>query len=168
MAIPWVAMSKQIIALMVGVSSVVYGLLLCTMIAIVLARRWNLDIVLVRYPSEPRRRSSLSETVIIEDSPLPTMTKSSPFPETPVPSRRICRAGRAGARRVCRHKRPMTMVYDPLSKGNCGIMVILKAANMKISAKSIAHMRTILAEKVREGFMHNQKAAGWDIREVVT
>ena len=105
--------------------------------------------------------------VIIEESPLPTKSWSSPF--QPTPKRKCIRgpARRGGSARMKSHRKKVSLCWNPPSRFDCGYLCVLRAAHLSTSPWAVQQLRSETSIKVKEGYVHDHERAGLSVRQVI-
>ena len=100
-------------------------------------------------------RKRADKPILIEDSPPPSRTLSSPFRRTPS-SQAGTPALRAGKRRLRSHRRHHTVAYDPSGRGDCGYQCLLKMACERPTRAKIKLLRSKTAEYIKEAAIRGE------------
>ena len=108
------------------------------------------------------------ETILVEESPLPTRSAKLMSSES---HRRMAQSMRArrrgGHRRYGDHRRRVTLLHNPTLPNHCGFECLLKAARLRVTEDTIMDLRMRTAERVYMGFLADQIVHGMSIREMI-
>ena len=108
------------------------------------------------------------EVIVIEESPRPTKSFSTPRATPMRPRPRSPRSAvRAGASRVCAHRRKLTCVFDPPSKGHCANQALLCAANTSTCMMKVRELRQKVSKIIVDAYEKDLKPNGISVRHMV-
>ena len=101
--------------------------------------------------------------ILVQDSPEPTRTWSSPF--APTPMRRA--KARYGGRRRFPSLKVNTLRHDPKEAGHCAYSCVIAAAGKKPTLRLIRDLRQQVAMRLRDMHVQNLHVADMPIRELI-
>ena len=102
--------------------------------------------------------------ILIEESPPPTRTTSSPRKSPPVRKPYLRRAGRS---RIKAHSRKATKVYSPNLPGQCGYQAALWIVGLKPTLERVQSLREHVSHLFEEKRMSQTKVAGIDLHTLL-
>ena len=160
---------------LVWTSGVIVCILMILMTALavlchVMKNQENEDVGKVREREIEKRNVGTGEVVLVQESPQPTRTMTSPF--TPTPSlarrRRLLCAERGGGRRIKTHSRVRTRIHNPSLPHHCGYSCALRASRRRVTlAKIVVKLRHEVALRIQQAFYNNETKANVNIRKLV-
>ena len=112
-------------------------------------------------------REEADKVIWIKESPQPTrtlMTSPMKSPPTRRTLRQKQRAERAGKKRVRAHKRIQTRTYSPITNGDCGHMVLLRAAAKVVTRKNVRALREEVGARIECEYDRRGAIQGIDVR----
>ena len=135
-------------------------------------RHYHIQVTLawILWPINPKKQQQLTDLDVtyVDSSPEPTKHQlSTPWPPTPTPKRRMRAGRRTSAARLPVHRRHTTKQYDPPTKKHCGVMTVLKAAQMGTSKEQILQARNALAMRLQKDYLDDKTHYGTSIKALV-
>ena len=111
-----------------------------------------------------KRAQARREAILIQESPMPTRTISTPASrrrQQPSP------AQRARGKRIKQHTRQLTLKRNLSMMGHCGCECIIAASGQKCTKKKVVQLRTAVAQQIKKLYDINPAVAGMSIRDLV-
>ena len=103
-----------------------------------------------------------SEPILIEDSPPPTRSASSPRS-----SPWVTPARRGGKTRFSAHRRRHTCSYSPTMANQCAYQAILKASGMPTTFPYVQDLRNRVAERLEDMYITNYSYLSINARDII-
>ena len=147
-------------------SIAVVGVVMCAMAIITVSVMITLVQSMVHETVLDMEERTRPEVIVIEESPKPTVTMSTPR-NSPILSPMRSRARRAGVKRVAGHRRACTMFMNPNLPGDCGYQCLLKIAGYKQNKVNVRWIRAIVADRVREARIQDQTIHGVRVHDLI-
>ena len=157
-----VGVSLRDLALLVGTSFLALAAAMVVLLLIVLhaVRREAASSCVHVHGHEERK-----EIIYVPESPMPSLTLSSPRNSPPVQLPHRFR--RAGATRLMSHRRMKTKTFDPGLPGHCGYQAVLKASGVKPSLQKVKQLRNKVADAFLEARLASRDVAGIDLHDLL-
>ena len=105
------------------------------------------------------------QPILIEESPPPTKTMSSPRLSPPIAKGLVRRAGR---RRLRQHTRRCTQVFSPSLPGECGYQAALWIAGKQPTKAKVKELRALVANSIIQAYLSDENILGLSIADVLT
>ena len=117
---------------------------------------------------EPEQERGRDETILVEESPMPTRSAKLMSSESHRRMNQSMRARRRGGqRRHGVHRRHVTLIHDPTTPNHCGFECILRAAGVKVTTKAIQVLRDKTAQRVYTAYINDHVIHGLRTRDMV-
>ena len=134
------------------------AIFLSAMLAVVMS---ILALLMYPYMAVMMRRPEPVEVILIEESPIPTRSWSSPWPLAPNPTRRRrSPASFRGGMRRRGHARHTTLLVNPYKAHHCAYECVLRMSKRRVSMACIKELRAAVAQIVLEWFRNDTVVCG--------